>query len=305
MDLSVTGMRVLREVAEHGSFTAAATALGYTQSAVSRQVAALESALGVPVFRRHRTGVHLTAPGRAVLRHAAVALDEIDAAIRAVRSPAPSVEAVRLGAFTSAGAVLLPRTLAALRRAHPQIEVRTREGTTPSLVRALRAGSLDLAIVAAGPPFRAVDTESPELAVEVIAETDLHVAVPATHPLAVEDAIDFERLHGQRWIASPSTAGEVLLGVWPGLGGRARIAHSTRDWLTKLRLVAAGCGLTTVPRSMVSVVPDGVRVLPVRGGPRETRRTLIAKMPGGHSKAAQVAVRIVEDAIRATAVGLP
>jgi DNA-binding transcriptional LysR family regulator len=300
MDLSVTGMRVLREVAERGSLTAAATALGYTQSAVSRQVAALESTLGVPVFHRHRTGVRLTTHGQAVLRHATAALDEIDAAIRAVRGPAPSAEVVRLGVFTSAGAVLLPRILAALRRTHPEIDVSTREGTTPALVRALRAGSLDLAVVVTAPPFRAVDAESPELIVEVISETDLQVAVPTTHSLALDDAIDIERLHGQRWIASPSSAGEVLLGVWPGLGGRAKVAHSTRDWLVKLRLVAAGCGLTTIPSSMLPVVPEGVRVLPVRGGPRETRRVLTARMPRRRTAAS----RIVEDAIRATAGGV-
>ncbi len=297
MDLSVTGMRVLREVAERGSFTAAATALGYTQSAVSRQVAALETTLGVAVFQRQRTGVRLTAPGRAVLRHVTAALDEIDAALRAVRGPAPATEVVRLGTFTSAGAVLLPRTLAALRDTHPGIEVSTREGSTPALVRAVRAGSLDLAVVATTPPFRPLDGESPELVVRLVAESQLHVAVPATHPLALGDTVDFGQLQGQRWIASPSSDGEVLLGVWPGLGGRPRVAHTTRDWLAKLQLVAAGCGLTTVPASLLSVVPAGVRVLPVHGGPREARRVLTARLPGRRAPA----VRIVEDAFRATA----
>jgi DNA-binding transcriptional LysR family regulator len=294
MDPTVAGMRVLREVAERGSFTAAASALGYTQSAVSRQVAALESALGVRVFERNRAGVRLTGHGRTVLRHATAALDEIDAARRAVGGPAPSVEPVRLGAYPAAGAVLLPRVLAALRHAYPQIDVTTREASTPALVRALRAGSLDLAVVAVPPPFRALDTESPELVVRLIAETELRVAVPASHPLAREDAIDLERLRGQRWIASPSAAGEVLLGVWPGLGGRPRVAHTTRDWLAKLQLVAAGCGLTTVPYAMLPLVPDGVRVLPVRGGPRERRRVLTARMPGRRPAAS----RIVEEALR-------
>ncbi|GIH16192.1 LysR family transcriptional regulator [Rugosimonospora africana] len=297
MDLSVAGMRVLREVAERGSFTAAASALGYTQSAVSRQIAALESALGVGVFERQRTGVRLTPAGRAVLRHATVALDEIDAAVRAVRGRAPAGQTVRLGAYPSAGAVLLPRALAALRRTHPEIEVSTREASTPALVRAVRAGSLDLAVLASAPPFRAPDTETPELVVEVISESDLHVAVPANHPLALDDVIDVESLRGQRWIASPSGAGEVLLGVWPGLGGRPRVAHSTRDWLAKLQLVAAGCGITTVPLSMLPAMPEGIRVLPVRGGPRETRRVLVARLPGRRS----VAPRIVQEALRATA----
>ena len=153
-------------------------------------------------------------------------------------------------------------------------------------------------MVATSPPFRALDAQSPELVVHVVAETDLHVAVPAGHPLAMADAIDIERLHGQRWIATAT--GEVLLGVWPGLGGRARVAHATRDWLSKLQLVAAGFGPTTVPRSILPVVPDGVRVLPVRGGPRETRRVLVARLPGRRS----AAVRVVEDALRVTAAAL-
>jgi DNA-binding transcriptional LysR family regulator len=299
MDLSVAGLRVLREVAERGSFTAAASALGYTQSAVSRQVAALESALGSAVFERHRTGVRLTAAGRAVLRHATVALDEIDAALNAVRGQPSATEAVRLGAYPSAGAVLVPQTLAALRDTYPYIEVTTREATTPALVRAVRAGTVDLAILALAPPFRAPDAESPELTTEILMESELRIAVPANHPLALDDVIDVQRLAGQRWIASPSGAGETLLGVWPGLGGQVRVAHSTRDWLTKLRLVAAGCGITTIPQSMAAVVPDGVRVLPVRGGPQERRRVLLARMPGRRS----AAVRIVQETLRALATG--
>lgn len=54
------------------------------------------------------------------------------------------------------------------------------------------------------------------MAVELLAETELQVAVPATHPLASDEAIDVDQLRAQRWIASPSSAGEVLLGVWPG-----------------------------------------------------------------------------------------
>jgi DNA-binding transcriptional LysR family regulator len=297
MDVSVTGTRVFREVAERGSFTAAAAALGYTQSAVSRQIAGLESALGRPVFRRHRTGVQLTAAGRAVLRHTTLALDEIDAALRVAHRPPPRPAVVRLGTYPAAGAVLLPRALAALRRSHSELDVTTREGTTPALVRALRAGSLDLALVAQAPPFRALDTESPELVVELLAEADLQVAVPATHPLAADDTVDVDQLRAQRWIASPSSTGETLLGVWPGLGGRVRVAHSSRDWLAKLHLVAAGCGVTTIPASLVDAVPDGVRVLPVRGGPKEARRVSLAYLPGRHSPV----LRAVKDALRVAA----
>ncbi|GAB3844238.1 hypothetical protein GCM10027610_058340 [Dactylosporangium cerinum] len=67
--------------------------------------------------------------------------------------------------------------------------------------------------------------------------------------------------------------------MWPGLDERAEIAHTARDWLAKLHLVAAGCGVTTVPASLVSAVPAGVRVLTVRDGPQEQRRLLLAHLP--------------------------
>lgn len=70
------------------------------------------------------------------------------------------------------------------------------------------------------------------------------------------------------------------MGVWPGLGERPQIAHTARDWLAKLSLVAAGCGITTVPTALASAVPPEVRILPVRGGSTEQRRILLARLPG-------------------------
>jgi DNA-binding transcriptional LysR family regulator len=69
------------------------------------------------------------------------------------------------------------------------------------------------------------------------------------------------------------------MGVWPGLDERPQIAHTARDWLAKLHLVAAGCGITTVPAALASATPPGVRILPVRGGPAEQRRILLARVP--------------------------
>jgi DNA-binding transcriptional LysR family regulator len=76
------------------------------------------------------------------------------------------------------------------------------------------------------------------------------------------------------------------MGVWPGLDERPEIAHTARDWLAKLHLVAAGCGITTVPAALTSAAPAGVRILPVRGGPREQRRMLLARMPRPQSEPA-------------------
>ncbi|MFE2297526.1 LysR family transcriptional regulator [Streptomyces sp. NPDC059445] len=278
-DVSLVALRVFREVAERGTLTAAAGALGYTQSAVSRQIASLERAARTTLLERRRDGVRLTAAGHVVLRRAVTVLDQIDATARELAGLPAEAGTVRLGWFASAGAVLLPRAVAALRRSHPAVTVTTREGSTPALVRALRAGTLDLALLASAPPFRPLDGESPALTVWTLGERSLRLAVPAAHPLAAADSVDIADLRGQRWIAGSSVGDERLMGVWPGLDERPVIAHTARDWLAKLHLVAAGCGLTTVPASLASAAPLGVRILSVRGGPEERRRLVLACLP--------------------------
>ncbi len=140
-------------------------------------------------------------------------------------------------------------------------------------MRALRAGTIDLALLAGIPPFRPFDTESPPLQVLTLTERNLQVAVPAGHPLAAASSVSIADLRGQRWVAS-SAAGEM--GVWPGLDERPVIAHTARDWLAKLNLVAAGAGLTTVPAVLAAAVPAGVSVKAVDGEPR---RLVLARVP--------------------------
>jgi DNA-binding transcriptional LysR family regulator len=227
-------------------------------------------------------------------------LDQIDATARELAGLPAEAGTVRLGWFASAGAVLLPRAVAALRRSHPAVTVTTREGSTPALIRALRAGTLDLALLASAPPFRPLDSESPALTVRTLGERSLRLAVPAAHPLAAADSVDIADLRGQRWIAGSSVGDERLMGVWPGLDERPVIAHTARDWLAKLHLVAAGCGLTTVPASLAPAVPAGVRILSVRGGPEERRRLVLARLP---HPLPEPAARLA-DALRAAAADL-
>ncbi|PPJ19530.1 LysR family transcriptional regulator [Nocardia nova] len=273
MDLSPAG---LAEVAERGSFTAAATALGYTQSGISRQAAALEREAGKPLFERHRTGVHLTPAGLTLLRHARVVLDALEAARRDLDDDL--AQRVRLGSLISTGAVLVPTALAALRRTHPALEVSTREGTTPALVRAIRAGSLDLAVITSRPPHRPPDTELPRLIVEQLSEVELLVAAPATGRFAGRATVTVAELVDAPWIASPAATTEPLLGVWPGLPGRPHIAHRARDWLARLALVAAGCGLTTVPSGLFPAPPPEVITLRVVTGSHDRAATELRRL---------------------------
>jgi DNA-binding transcriptional LysR family regulator len=295
-DISPTGLRVLREVAQAGSFSAAAASLGYTQSAVSRQVAALESATGRELFHRGRHGVTLTAAGVRLLASAVRVLDELDGALRELGDEPARLGPVRLGAFATAAAGLVPTALASLPR---ELKVTLREGTTPALTRALRAGTLDLAVIARIPPFRPPDAESPPLELTTLSERELVLGVPAHHPFATTGVVDVDALEGQIWVASRSDAGESLLGVWPGLAERPDVRYVVRDWMAKLQIVAAGLAITTLAPVARAVVPAGVSIVSVRGEPQEMRRVVLARRPGPLDDA----VARVADALVAAARG--
>jgi DNA-binding transcriptional LysR family regulator len=277
VEFSPSGLRVLREVAQAGSFSAAAHSLGYTQSAVSRQAAALETVAGRRLFDRGRLGVVLTPAGSRLLPRAIRILDELDRAVREAADADPAVGPVRLGAFASAAAGLVPKALASL---PAEMHVTLREATTPALIRALRAGTIDLAILARVPPFRPPDTESPPLELTTLSERELVLAVSARHPFASARAVEVDQLEGQVWVASRSDADDSLLGVWPGLAERPDVPYVVRDWLAKLQIVAAGLAITTLAPVARGVLPDGVRVVAVRGEPQETRRLVLACLPG-------------------------
>jgi len=131
---------------------------------------------------------------------------------------------VRLGAFATAVAGLLPAALATLPR---DLVVTVREGTTPTLTRALRAGTLDLAVLAQVPPFRPPDAESPPLLLTVLAEREMLIAVGSRPPFAGRRAVEVAELAGQVWVAGGADA---PLGVWPGLAGRPDVRYVVRDW---------------------------------------------------------------------------
>jgi DNA-binding transcriptional LysR family regulator len=232
-----------------------------------------------------------------LLTSAIRALDEIERALRELDGEQTTVGPVRIGAFPAAMIGLVP---AALQSLPAHLKVTAREATTPALTRALRAGTLDLAILARSPPFRPLDAESPPLELTTLSERELVIGVAANHPLASVPVVEVGELEGQVWVASRSDAGDSLLGVWPGLTHRPDVRYVVRDWLAKLNIVAAGLAITTVaPVSLVGL-PDGVTVVAVRGEPRELRRIVLAHQPGPMEEpTARVA-----DALIATARGL-
>ena len=146
--LDVRRMRVLREVAVRGSFSAAAEALSFTQSAVSQQIAALEREAGTTLVQRSARGVRLTEAGEAVVRHAEAImarLAEAEAELEAIAGLRGG--RLRMASFESAGSTLMPLAIAAFRERHPAVELSMSLSEPEDCIPQLRSGELDLAIV--------------------------------------------------------------------------------------------------------------------------------------------------------------
>jgi DNA-binding transcriptional LysR family regulator len=274
-ELNLTGLRVLREVAEQGSFTAAAGSLGYTQSAISRQVAGLERAAGAALFERTPRGVRLTDAGATLVRRAQTVLDEVDAAQRELEGISERATGrLRVGAFPSAVASLVPRALAELRRRQPGVQVSLREGGTPSQLRRLVAGAAEVAVIGVMPGARAPRDRGVRL--EHLIDDPLLLAVGPGHPLARRPAVDIDDLAQESWIAASPRASDTMIGAWQWAEWQPRVELIARDWTAKLGLVAAGHGVTLVPGLAADAVRPDVGLVRIRSERPVSRAVLIA-----------------------------
>src|SRR4051812_48741637 len=157
--LDVKRLRVLREVAARGSFSAAAESLAYTQSAVSQQIAALEREAGTRLVERSARGVRLTDAGRALVRHTDVILARLadaEAELEAIAGLRGG--RLRLTSLPSAGATLVPRAIAEFRERHPGVDLSLEPAEPPEAIAKLRAGECDIAVTVDA-PFCAVDAD--------------------------------------------------------------------------------------------------------------------------------------------------
>jgi DNA-binding transcriptional LysR family regulator len=283
-ELSLSGLRVLREVAARGSFTGAAEFLGYTQSAVSRQVATLEAAAGTALFERGARGVSPTDAGSALLRRTAAVLDEVDAARRELdRLSARATGRLRVGAFPTAVGALLPRALASFRADQPGVEVSLREGSTPSQLRRIGAGSADVAVVGVLPGGRL--QRDRRIALEHMVDDPLLLAVGHDHRLARRRSVDLDELASESWIAASPKADDTFLGAWQWAEWRPRVDFVAREWTAKLGLVAANLGVTLVPGLAAGAVRPDVALVRIRSERAATRQVLVATRAGSEQAA--------------------
>ncbi|MFI6599686.1 LysR family transcriptional regulator [Nonomuraea sp. NPDC050536] len=251
-------LRLFDEVATSGSFTAAAELLGYTQSAVSRRIAALERACGGPLFERLARGVRLTPAGVALHRHAVAVLDRLARAKEELAAiHAGSGGTLRVGAFATANVDMVPATMKAFAARHPRVELRMVEGLSARLLERLHAGRLDVAVVSDYPDGLPVDGR-------LLLEDRLLVALPRTHRLAVQDAVDLRDLAEERWIeAAPRGQPTQLLAACAAAGFTPRSGLRVAEWTGKFGFVAAGLGVTLVPELAARAVPADLVLRPL------------------------------------------
>jgi len=292
--LDVRRMRVLREVAVRGSFSAAADALSFTQSAVSQQIAALEREAGTTLVQRSARGVRLTEAGEAVVRHTEAImarLAEAEAELEAIAGLRGG--RLRMAAFESAGSTLMPLAIAAFRQQHPAVELSMSMSEPENCVPLLRSGDLDLGIVFEAAVKRADDGID---RVHLL-EDPMYLVLPRDHPLARRRRVRLTDLAGEAWIGGqPDCECNRLISRACAVAGyEPRIAFETDDYTAMQGFVAAGVGVSLIAELGLTSVRDDI-VIRDLGRDTPVRQIYAATLADGYrSPATQAMLEILRD----------
>ena len=184
---------------------------------------------------------------------------------------------LRVGAFPTAVAALVPRALASFRSDHPGVALSLVEGLTPGLLGRLLDGDADVAVVSAAPD-QPLDTERFDL--HHLVDEALLVAVPRAHRLAHRRAVRLRDLADEAFIAGSATAEETLLRAALPAGFRPRIDIVAAEWTGKLGCVAAGLGVALVPALAVRATPPDLALLRLHPDDASVRRVFAATVAG-------------------------
>jgi DNA-binding transcriptional LysR family regulator len=299
--LDVKQLRVLKSVAEHGSFSAAAEALSYTQPAISQQIAALEKATGATLVDRTSRGVFLTDAGRALVDHAQVVLARLAAAeaeldaIAGVRGGR-----VRLAAFPTAGASVLPPAIARFTQRHPDVDLTFIEKEPEDSIQMLRSGELEVAVV-----FEFHDLSQPEwdrlyggVELHHLVEDPMYVALPSGHPLSHKPRVRLADLSDETWIQDGdprNLCGRLHQSACLAAGFEPRIAFRSDDYNVVQGLVAAGVGVSLLPSLALANMREDIVIRSL--GKRAPARRIAAATPIGRyrSPATDAMLEILHD----------
>jgi DNA-binding transcriptional LysR family regulator len=293
--LDVRRMRVLREVAQKGSFSAAAESLSFTQSAVSQQVAALEREAGAVLVERSARGVRLTDAGEAVVRHAEgilAKLAEAEAELEAIAGLRGG--RVRVGTFESVAGTIMPIAIAEFAKQHPGVELSMTLMEPDDSVAALRAGDIDLAItMGTGKPG---DRDGEGVTHHHLLEDPLYLVLPENHPLARKRGVRLADLAGEPWIggAPNCECNRMITQACMRFGFDPRIAFETDDYNAVQGFVAAGVGVSLIAELGLRTTRDDVVVRPL-GRDTPVRQIYATALKGYRSPATAAMIEMLRD----------
>ncbi len=275
-------LTTFREVAVRGSFSDAATALDFTQPAVSQHISRLEATLGTRVLERNARGVSLTPAGEVLVRHASALLDAARRAEEAVRDAAGIGRAqIRVGAFPSAAAGLLPGATRELRARRPDAELTLQVLEEEQALDALLAGRIDVATIVQSE----LSPNKPRAGVDYlpISDDELRVAVASDHPLATRASIALEELCDEPFLitemAGTCADSNVVLHAFRDAGFEPNVRFSSDDYQALQGMAASGIGVALIPTLALTSSRSDVVVLPLRG--RAPSRQILAAVRTG------------------------
>jgi DNA-binding transcriptional LysR family regulator len=298
--LDTRRLRVLCEVARKGSFSAAADSLGYTQPAISRQIATLEAETGMLLVRRVPQGIVLTDAGQLLVDRAETIFARlIDAELELKALQGLEGGTLRLASFASAAATIVPLAVAAYRHRYPAIELGITMADPIESIPKLRAGDLDLAIshdaLGGGPDGAGEFTPAPggsgDIELVHLFDDPMYVAMRADHPLAGAGPLELARFAEDPWMLATSRTcpdSRLLLRACHEAGFEPQIAFQNDDYQAILGFVAAGVGVALIPDMVARGVRDDVIVRQL--DPPGPARPILAALPRGYRSAAAVAM---------------
>ncbi len=290
-NVTIVQMRCFRAVAECGSFTAAATQLCMTQSAVSQAVTILERTVGTALLVRGREGTTPTATGAAALAEARLALAAVERLAAACTAPGPKLGGtLRIGVVQSAAVRLLPGWLRRLRAEHPGVRVALYEGTDPEITKWVLAGVVEVGVTS---------RTHADLVAQAVFEDDYVAIVPSRDALAGQGAISLRQLDGRRMLFSGGGCETLIEELLAAASSHPDVVCLVRDNSTLVSMVREGLGLTIMPELALPQDLEGLCVLQLR--PRLRRTLHLLTMPMDELGPAAIAfARLVTAGLRAT-----
>lgn len=236
--LDITRLRVIDAIARHGSVTAAAKELHYSQPTVSHHLARLEAETGAQLLQRVGRGIRLTQAGQLLADRAAEIIGRVDAVDAELAAHVGlTAGRVRLAGFSSAIGSFVPRAIARLAGNHPGLRISVIDTHPIEALDLLRAGKIDVAII-----FRYDESEPEPEGVRLH-----HLLDDPMYLLTTRRGQNLAMLHEATWVAGCERCSSHLLSLCAAEGFEPRIGYTSDDMVVMQELVAADLGVTTMP----------------------------------------------------------